>query len=149
MRKFQLGAIGLAIVAILSFFAISHSRADTEVFREREVWNAAATTGTNILATDLTPLTRGTISTAKASSCTYRLCVAYDSGASDAILYLRVTRVGSTTANFALNGGVALTKGCAYTFAFNATSGFTYNLRIDTNTTIGLLAVDRIDTGTN
>lgn len=140
--------LGAILVALLLSF--SPAKADTQAWREREVWNTAATTGTDILATSLTPLKRGTINTTSTSSCTYRFMVALASGAADSVVYLRITQVGGTSANFSINTGTALTNGSVYTYVFNATSGFTYNFRVGTNTTIGILTVDRCtDTGAN
>ena len=96
------------------------------------------------LITDFTP-------PASHPTCLYRITIALVSTAST--LYV-VTENGGVTVPGDLNGSTDLTVGNEYTFTFGAaresTAGesLTYNLRMETATTIGKLVVDRVEDGT-
>lgn len=143
MRKLGFLSVLLMVVGTLLWFG-GQVKADGPAYRERDIWQQDLTTTANLLTSSLTPLTRGTISTPTVGSCTYRFTVAL--AGVNSIVYLRVTNVAAgTSANFAINGGTALTAGNVYTFIFNASAGYTYNFRVATNTTFGILNLDRMD----
>lgn len=142
MRKLGFLSVLLVMVGSLLWFG-GYAKASGPAFRERDIWQQSLATSTNLLGTSLTPLTRGTISTPTVGSCTYRFSVALTTTSS--IVYLRVRNVAAATeADFALNSGDALTAGNAYTYAFNASAGYTYNFRVGTATTVSLW-LDRMD----
>lgn len=136
----------LGLVLTLGLLCFGSARADNPpAFLERELWNQDVTTAASVFTNSLTPLTRNTVSTPTYTSTTYRFTIALRSGYPDSVIKLEVFKSGGTPASqtFDLNGGTALVNGRAYTFSFNASSGFTYNFRVGTNTTIGYLSFDR------
>lgn len=136
----------LAAIALGLFLRVPEKRVEAEMTtRAADVWNVAVTTSSNVLSTSLSPLTRGSaVSTPGVGTVTYRFIVGIAPTATASVMDLRVTNVAtSMEVNFALNSGQALTPGAIYSFEFNASAAFTYNFRPETNTTLGILSVDR------
>jgi hypothetical protein len=148
MRKLR---VVLVALVLLGFGVLAlPSRGESPAFRERDLWRQDITTTANLLTSSLTPLTRGVVSTPTVGSTTYRFLIGVDPAAAASVVYLRVTNVAAgTSINFALNSAEPLVPGNAYTFTFNASASYTYNFRVGTNTTIGILSLDRVDSGGN
>lgn len=138
MRKWIAAAL---LIAVLLGGLAPLPKSQADIFREREIWNTAVTTGTDILSVSLTPTKRGS-TTVTTTACTYRCTVGIDPAGTASVLYVRITS-GAASKNFAINSGVALQPGQLFGFELSATATFTYNFRVATNTTIGILSVDR------
>jgi len=79
--------------------------------------------------------------------CVLRIAVAIQAGSTDSIFSVAEIETGTTTQVFALNGGVALTAGNAYTFTWAGDPDTVYNYRMTTTTRLGRLVVDEIQGG--
>lgn len=105
------------------------------------LFNDAVSSGTDLVA-DMRP--------DEGKSSAYRITIALAS--TDSVLNW-VVKSGATTVATDLNNGTALTAGRTYTFTVGAarasTAGeaLTFNLRVETGTTITVLVVDRVDDG--
>jgi predicted alpha-1,6-mannanase (GH76 family) len=94
-------------------------------------FNTAVNANTDILTTNYTP---------KATSA-MRLTVALAD--TDSIVNLNI-KSGSTTVKHDLNNGTALTVGRLYTFSFGVDSAYSYNLQVETGTTVSYLLLEEI-----
>lgn len=112
------------------------AKAQTAPVRRALVFNVAAVTSVDFATTTVGATQNGAV----AHRCTIILTT------TAAVVNLRVTS-GGTTVVGALNGGVALEPGQAYTFSWGAATGYTYALRVGTNTTVGLAQIDEIRDG--
>ena len=138
MRKNR-WALFLALV-LLPLVALAAGPPTTEAV---DVWSTGKGTSSNILSRDLTPSTTAAAAGVNAYDCTYRVTIALVT--TNSILDLHVTRTSdSSTQDFKLNTGTTLTAGVLYPFTFGAVAGYTYNLRVETATTIGYCVVERL-----
>lgn len=63
--------------------------------------------------------------------------------ATGSVLNVMVTQ-GATTKACGLNGNVALTAGCLYTFSFAVRANRTYNFQVETNVALDVLDVEEV-----
>ncbi len=97
-------------------------------------FNTSETANTDILSSDLSPLTAPSY---------LRIYATFDASG---VLSLRRTS-GGTTVSEQLNGGNALSANCAYVFDVITDEGETYNLQYSVNATALKLIILEIDRG--
>jgi hypothetical protein len=110
----------------------------TPPLKVAEVFNTAANADTNLVSTSFTP------AGARSGVAAYRLTIALKT--TDSVVEIQIIR-GGVTVEADLNGGTALTAGKLYTFTFGASTSCTYNLHVETGTTIGYLLIEEIRDG--
>jgi hypothetical protein len=129
-------ALVVAVLVGLLLLGVGVAKALSPIQVAR-VFNTAANANTN-LVTSFTPQTQSGISSA------YRVTIALKT--TDSVLELQIVN-GGTTVEADLNNGDALTAGKLYTFTFGASRSETFNLHVETATTIGYLLIEEIKDG--
>lgn len=142
MTKMRNGMLlALVVGSLLALGLFRSAKADVAPLCEKAIWDLGVSSGADVLTSSITPTTAVAVSSPNTPTITYRVTVALR--ATDSILYLRMTKSGGGSYNYALNGGTALTAGNLYSFLVPANQTFTYNVRVGTSTTLGLLQIDR------
>lgn len=136
--------LGVALFLVGLFaWPVYQAQASTPAVQESVLFNDAATADTDLFGADLRPPESHPV-------LAYRITI---SVVSTNTVVNWVTTSGATELVEDLNGGTALTAGNIYTFVLGgartstASEALSYNMRVETTTTIGRLQVDRIEDG--
>lgn len=133
-RTRTLPALLVFLLALVAGLGFAPRHAEASVIRRYVVHNTAATSNTDIIASDFTCWSGH-------ESSAFRVTIALAS--TDSVVRVQVNN-GGTAVYGRLNGGTALTAGNLYTFSFGASASLTFNIQAETSTTAAYVLIEEV-----